>query len=378
MLAACVADPGTFDPTTTSGITSTLATSTTTTTVETTTTAATSQPFPEYELTSGDCVIGGPPEGGQPTVVIDGTLYGLDMDALSAECLVETAESTDIEWGPLGDRIRIRWEIVTDESRFSLDQAEWLEWTAPTGSRIVAVDSERVWKVDMSGQEDVDITFLEDNSELAYHPAGEHLLTIGTNSDGQYGLWLSTNQGTDPVLLAFDEGATMGDPAWTWLGEPLFVARHLNGAWHIHRVELTAEGGLAGPVIVESESSIDMLGPARHDPVMLAYRSGGTAGEWCVDGAHAMVNGVDIPEPVASLTSTPAGWLSGEQLLVVTFPDGCDAPADLWIFSAGFCPGSTYGVTPVISGITAAAAREAAPQPPPPPDFTGIIDPAPA
>jgi hypothetical protein len=90
------------------------------------------------------------------------------------------------------------------------------------------------------------------------------------------------------------------------------------------------------------------------------------------------VNGIDVPEPVASMTSTPVGWLSTERLLLLTYPNGCDSPADLWSFSAGFCPGSVYGVTPVISGVDAAGAREAAPIPPPPPDFTGIIDPGPA
>jgi hypothetical protein len=121
-----------------------------------------------------------------------------------------------------------------------------------------------------------------------------------------------------------------------------------------------------------------MLRPARYDPIMLAYRLDGRQGVQCVEGAHVGVNGIDVPEPVASMTSTPVGWLSTERLLLLTYPNGCDSPADLWSFSAGFCPGSVYGVTPVISGVDAAAAREAAPTPPPPPDFTGIIDPGPA
>jgi hypothetical protein len=232
--------------------------------------------------------------------------------------------------------------------------------------------------VDLGDLTESDITFLSENEAAAYHPAGEHILVIGTNAEGQYGLWLATNQGGDPLLIAFDELAEMSVPEWSWLNEPMFIAKHINGPWHIHLVELSAEGSLEGPVVLETDESIDMLLPARHDPIMLAFRSGGVTGVTCVEGSHAGVKGVDLPEPVASLTSTPLGWLSAERLLVMTYPNGCEAPGDLWSFSAGFCPGSVYGVTPIISGIDSAAAREAAPLPPPPPDFTGIIDPAPA
>jgi hypothetical protein len=233
-------------------------------------------------------------------------------------------------------------------------------------------------KVSVDDLTEIDITFLGDNIEAAYHPAGENVLVVGTSVDGQYGMWLATNQGEDPLLLAFDELATMYEPTWTWLGEPIFIAKHVDGPWHIHRVELTADGALDGPIVLETDQPIDMLRPARYDPIMLAYRLDGRQGDQCVEGAHVGVNGIDVPEPVASMTSTPVGWLSTERLLLLTYPNGCDSPADLWSFSAGFCPGSVYGVTPVISGVDAAGAREAAPIPPPPPDFTGIIDPGPA
>lgn len=381
-LTACL--PG-ADPTTTAS--SSPVSTTTTAPVSTTTASATSttvdvDTVPLVDVAdlpaTAACSLDEAPPGGEATVVVAGRLYGLGPGWESPRCLIDTAETTDIEWGPLGDRLRIGNQVRGPDLRIAVDGAGALEWTAPTGSRIVAVSPERVWKVDVDGSGETDITFLDTTKEVAYHPAGTHLLAIGTDLNGQHGLWLATNEGLDPLLIAFDEGAIMTEPAWSWLGEPMFVAAHSDGRWHVHRVEITLEGGFTGPIVVELEESIDRLTPARHDPVMLAYRQGGTVGADCVEGARAMVNGVDLPEPLSSLTSTPVGWLSTERLLVLAYPEGCDGPADLWSFSAGFCPGSEYGATYIISGVDGAAAREAAPPPPPTPDFTGIIDPAPA
>lgn len=63
-----------------------------------------------------------------------------------------------------------------------------------------------------------------------------------------------------------------------------------------------------------------------------------------------MVNGVDLSDSLASMTSSPVGWLSAELLLVVAYPDGCQGHADLWSFSAGFCPGAEYGAHLIIEG----------------------------
>ncbi len=311
-------------------------------------------------------------------MLVDGRLYGLGPDGISPRCLLADVTSTDIEWGPLGDRVRIGDQIVTDSGQVGLFGANSLEWTAPTGSRIVGVSPGRLWKLDLEDGTETEITFLEETEKVSYHPAGLHLLAVGTSFDGQYGMWLATNQGTEPLLLAFDEGATLSDPVWSWLGEPLFVASHFDGNWHVHRVELTSDGALEGPIVVESESPIDLLKPSSHDPVMLAYRLAGVEGEECVDGSHVGVKNIDLPEPLTGMTSTPIGWLSVERLLILAYPDGCDARADLWSFSAGLCPGSVYGASMVISGVDGAAARQAEPPAPPPPDFTGIIDPAPA
>jgi hypothetical protein len=380
ILAACASGA---EPTPTTGTgqsTTTVAPAPTTTNAVTTTSPAVHEPVTEVSALPVDtgCVLDDVPTGGEATVLSGGRLYGLGADWLTPRCLVDGVVGSDFDWGPMGDRIRVGTRVIDGADEHALADAEQYEWTGPTGSRVVTVTSGNVAKIDIADGSVVDITFLDATEGLAYHPAGTHVLALGTDFNGQYGLWLASNEGADPVLLAFDEGATMSEPVWSWLGEPLFVAHHFDGTWHIHRVELTEEGALEGPIVVESTRAIDMLTPARHDPVMLAYRLDGSTGSRCVDGSRATVNGADLPEPLASLTTTPIGWLSTERLLIMAFPDGCDLPGDLWSFSAGLCPGSVYGAELVIQGVDWAAARETAPQPPPSPDFTGIIDPAPA
>ncbi|HEY5889892.1 MAG TPA: hypothetical protein VIW94_04210 [Acidimicrobiia bacterium] len=381
-IVALACTGGTADPSTTTvvpGTTTTSAVASSTSTSEmatTTTTVAVS--FPAFEFPDGPCQLDGPLTQGEVTVLIGTTFYTLGPDNSAPRCLLEEVTSTDVRWNPTGTALIAGKTAVGDDFEYSYPLATDLSWTFPTGSSVVVFTTDQLWKVAVDDGTQTDITFLAVTDAVAYHPAGEHLLAVGTDLSGQYGLWLATNQGTDPLLLAFDEGATLSDPAWTWLGEPVFVAAHDDGVSHIHRVELTSEGGFDGPIIVESDAPLDMLIPSPFDPIMLAYRTGGMSGESCVDGSHVAVSNVDVPEPLNSWTTSPVGWLPEERLLVLAYPDGCDSPADLWSFSPGLCPGSVYGAFPVIAGVSGAAARAPVPVPPPPPDFAGVIDPAPA
>ena len=381
--AACTGGSG---PATTVATTqpsgSTVTTATTVTTQPTappSTTPAADPLFDTGLLPEGPCAIDPVPEGGEPTVLVDDRLYGLGADLTAPRCLLEGGLDPDIEWGPAGDRVRIATTVHgSDFNAIEFDADSRLEWTAPTGSRIVVLSADSVTKVAVGGSDDViNITFLDETNSVAYHPAGTHLLAVGTDDFGQYGLWFAGNDGVNFTLIAFDEDATISDPVWSWLNEPLFVARHQDGRNHVHRVELV-DGNFEGPVVVETSDQIDLLKASPFDPVMVAYRLRGEPGKGCVEVSTAAVSGVDLPEPLASYTSTPVGWLSAERLLVLAFPDGCDSPAELWWFIAGFCPGSTYGAELLVTGVDGAAAREAVPVAPPSPDFTGVIDPAPA
>lgn len=325
---------------------------------------------------SGECAIDAAPQDGEATVLVTGRLYGLGADSVTPRCLVDTVASADIEWGPQGDRVRIGSSVMgSGVTVTKLRELQGWEWTAPTGSRMVEISRERLIKVSLDGSGTTDISFLEVTDDVAYHPAGTHLLAVGKRDD-QHGLWFATNQGNDPILLAADSDATLSSPAWLWTNEPVFIADH-GDVWHLHRFEVV-DGVFEGPVIVEGILPMDRLFPSPFDPVLIAYRLGADEPSICVEGAFAAVNGLDLPEELAGLTSTPVGWLSDERLLVLSYPDGCDSPADLWSFSAGFCPGSVYGAELLISGVVGAAARQARPTAPPSPDFGSLIEPAPA
>ena len=76
-------------------------------------------------------------------------------------------------------------------------------------------------------------------NRIRHLPPGGHPSARCRNGPfGQYGLWFGGNDGVNFQLIAFDEGATIAEPEWSWLNEPLFVANHGDDHWHIHRVEL--------------------------------------------------------------------------------------------------------------------------------------------
>lgn len=375
-----VEPPSSSVTTTTSGpaTSTTRRPTTTTSSLVATTTTSTPSIVDLAALPDGPCQIDDVPEGGEPTVVVGDRLYGLGADLATPRCLMEGVSSANLAWGPLGDRLITGHTVHgQDFETLSFEDAASLEWTAPTGSKVVVVGGDRLTKVSLDGSGEENIRFLDETESVAYHPAGTHMLAVGTDAFDQYGLWFASNDGVDFQLIAFDEEATIAEPEWSWLNEPLFVANHDDDHWHIHRVELV-DGDFQGPVVVESDLPIDWLTASPYDPVMIGYREGGEPGAVCTEGAAARVRGIDLPEPLMSYTSTPVGWLSLERLLVLAFPAGCLGEADLWSFSAGFCPGSTYGAELLISGIDGAAQREAMPTAPPAPDFSGVIDPAPA
>lgn len=324
------------------------------------------------------CDLGTTPADGEITVVVDGRLYGVAPETGQARCLVDGVDSTDISWGPQGDRLRIGDLVVSPEGAITLPPAAGYEWTAPTGMSVMLIEADRLSKAAVDGTATADITFLDVTDDAVYHPGGTRVLAIGTDDSGQYGMFMASNTGTDPTLLAFDEGAVLSEPGWTGAGEPVFVAAHEDGPWHIHKVVVTEDGFLDGPILEEGGFALDMLMASAHDPLLIGYRRSEAAGQGCLADGRTTVIGVDLPAPLSELTSEPSGWLPRERLVVLSYPGGCGNPADLWLFSAGFCPGSVYGASLIATSVDGAAARTIAPEPPPVIDVGSIIDPAPA
>lgn len=96
------------------------------------------------------------------------------------------------------------------------------------------------------GGDSTDISFLDRHDAVTYHPAGEHISTSGVAADGSYGLYLATNLGTKPQLLARGEAARfITNLRFTEDGRHLYyTARHGPRDWHLHRLSVGEEAKL--------------------------------------------------------------------------------------------------------------------------------------
>jgi hypothetical protein len=301
-----------------------------------------------------------------------GRLYSVPPEGGSIQCLVEGVTGA-VSWGPAADRV-----IVGDTAY--LPDGETLVvprgaiWTHPTGKRIVTIEEGRLYK--QEGDTRTEISFLAHHDSVAYHPAGTHVLVVGNTGDGSPGLWLATNEGQGAVLIAADEGAVLSSPAFTGAGESLFTASHADGLRHLHRVQPGGGGALEAVVLAESAADLGGVVASAFNQSLVAYVEG--SGGECKPDSRARVVEFELPDELAGLTSMPLGWLTLERLGILAFPDGCQAPADLWIFSAGMCPGAPYGATRLVTGVDSAGVRVVFPPPPPPPSADIIENTAPA
>jgi hypothetical protein len=319
------------------------------------------------------------------TVARDGLLFGLAYDGSVVRCLVDRlAPTAEFSWGPLGDRLLAGDTVIlADGSRYQPIQGLPTvepEWTTPSGVRLVYAVAGALLKSEADGSGTDDIGFLANHLEIAYHPAGTHYLVDGTSQDGQYGLWLVRNDASATVLVATDEGAILSSPDWTADGQIVFVADHDDGRHDLHRIFPSED--LASYDQLDLVSTDEWMGrvvASPFNPALVAYAVGGRSGRGCADGRRTEVVGVDLPEPLASATSLPVGWLPDDRLVVAAYPHGCGGTVDVWVFTSGFCPGTEYGAALLVSGVEGVAERVVMPPPPPSPeDFTNLPDPAPA
>jgi len=383
LLGSCTGSATTSTPGTTSTSSSAPPAITTTSTAAPTTT--TTVPALVERLPEAPCSFDPAPAEGEVTVARDGRVFGISPDGTIVRCLVdEVALTAELSWGPVADRLLAGdMVILTDGSRYQPIEglpAAAPEWTTPTGVRLVYVIDGVLLKSQVDGSGTDDVGFLANHFEVAYHPAGTHYLVDGTSEEGEYGLWLARNDASTTVLIATDEGALLSSPDWTADGQIVFVAAHDDGSHDLHRIFPSED--LAAYDQLDLASTDDWLGhvvASPFNPVLVAYAVGGEPGGGCADGRTTEVVGVDLPEPLASATSLPVGWLPDDRLVVAAYPDGCDGAIDVWVFTSGFCPGTEYGAALLVSGVEGVAERVVMPPPPPSPeDFTNLPDPAPA
>lgn len=319
-----------------------------------------------FEIT-GDCDGFGRMRNPQLSFVSGDRLFVAPPGTATARCALEVQNPLDVEWGPEGNRLHLG-----DLRRYgggraaSLeDDVESIAWSRPTGRSIVYVSEGRLMKVDAFGREPFDISFLADHDEVVYHPAGTHIAVTGTADDGTYGLWLATNVGEGPHLLAIGEDARrIFSLGFAHDGTTLYYAAKHANRYDVHSLRLALQDE-TGTTRDAELGTLDSADTEMGDVVVSEFADGRIAYSVgsCQEGTRTRVWDGSVTElggELAELSTEPVGWLPNGELLVLARRTGCDGEGTLFTW----LPAET---TRVVSGISAAGVRAALPPPPGPP-----------
>lgn len=307
--------------------------------------------------------------GSQVTFVLSGELFVARRNGHVARCVLEVPAPLDVDWGPKGDRV-----LFGDLRRYegdgvvSLDDmAESVAWSRPTGRAIVYVSEGRLMKVDAFGDQPVDISFLADHDEVVYHPAGTHVAVTGTSEDGTYGLWLATNVGEEPQLLAIGEDALrIFALSFAHDGTTMYYAAEHEDHYDVHSLRLAlrdAEGAIRDADLGTLDSATTEMADVVVSEFVadnVAYTVGS-----CEEGktTRVWVDGdvTELEGELAGLSTEPLGWMPNGELLVLARGSGCEGDGTLYAWSPD-------QATELITGVTAAGVRAVLPPPPDPPN----------
>jgi hypothetical protein len=313
-------------------------------------------------LPGGSCVFSPPASAGDVTFEVGTRMYELNQDAgNSITCLAELAAEHvgPFRWSPAGDRVLLNSATVFDGSQALptgyLTTNLGVTWSYPTGKALIApavADSHLLWRTAGQAATRTDISFLARTDIAVYHPAGKNIFAAGLGNDGTAGLFVASNRGQNPRLIAqLDDPNTaiteiVPDTSGTRV---YFVHDHRNGTFHVHALDLPA---LALTDITQATEPIAKLvaGTTQGSPV--AWRIGDCAGLTRTQVAVATGQVADQPGVFATLSTEPLGWIDGQRLVVSTRATGCVGPSDLWLWNI-----TTSTATPLVNGVGAASIR---------------------
>ncbi len=290
--------------------------------------------------------------------VAEGRAWALDLEGARLTCLFKVRDPGPFAWGPQGDRVLLGDLAVrgvepaaptfpaTDANPVAFD------WGHPIGLAVVFAER---------GDRTPEKRFMDDGRveplgslpggrylDVAYHPSGLALAFV-IDRDGQQSIWLSTNEGEEPVRLVFSMGGTrFTSIAFTPDGERLvWTAQHAGGYAQIHTMALEDRAGFTDGWRGDPEQ--------RASNLQLAPAGRSTAidvGTGCADRTATIVLGAKLGRPALPDVvepSTAIGWLDRSTLLVGV--GGCGEPLDLIAVDVA---GSQ---TPLVLGAEVAATR---------------------
>ena len=333
---------------------------TTITTVPATTAQPVQPAASTIALPAGACVFSPPTPESAVTFEVGTRLYSTTASSGITTCLSElTLDSVGpLRWSPAGDRVLLNSATVFDGTQalptgyFTTNTR--VSWSYPTGKALIApavADNHLLWRTTGKPETRLDISFLDRTDVAAYHPAGKNIFAAGQAADGTAGLFVASNRGANPRLIAqLDTPATTiteigPDPSGSRV---YFVHDHHNGTFHVHALDLPA---LTLTDVIEVASPIAKLTVGTTPSSAIAWRVGDCSGLTRTQVFNAGVV-VDQPAAFAALSTEPIGWLDPQQLVLSVRATGCAGPSDLWIWNI-----ATSAATPLVTGVDNAAVR---------------------
>ena len=319
--------------------------------------------------------LGRSPRVGQITLFENNQLRAFTPKGAGPTCLVLSDGALRMGnvnpplWNATGD-----WVIVDDRAlsrdgsittRLTEKRLEVPIWSRPTGSSVMWLTGDgRLMKRSSLGGKAADISFLARHDDVTYHPAGTHIATSGLENDGDYGLFLATNLGTDSTLIARGEAARfISHLQFTEDGRSLlYDARHAPRNWHLHRLSIGKD-----PVLETLDKG---TGPYEYvvspfNPFEVAwFESGDCAAGEPGTFTREYRRKFQIPRSFQEQNIHPVGWATPRKLVVRVATTGCGTaqPGDVYVLSESRAPvlidRENYGNVSI---------RVRMPSPPPPP-----------
>ena len=331
--------------------------------------------------------LGRPPGRGQITFLSEGRLIGVSPNGLRRTCLADLSSELLSggpfhSWNAPGDRLILAGNLVGSDTAIDPLPPKWAasEWSRPTGASLIRItNAGRLEKRSLEDGSVTDISFLARHDDVAYHPAGTHLAVSGEAEDGSYGVYITTNVGTEPQLLARGEESRFVDQLiFSQGGRSLYFVADHGKKVHLHRLSLNppSEGdtGTVQEVEFDTLSVADSISNLVVSPFTPPDAIAWTENGDCAAGQPSRLRSEGtgtiaephVPTGLMDRSIVPIGFLPTLRLVVHARSTGCSSaqPGEIYVLRRSGDPTLIEE-----QEVAAASVRFAHGPPPPPPDI---------
>jgi len=291
--------------------------------------------------------------------VADGRAWTLDPKSGKLACLFRVRRPGAFAFGPQGDRVMLAGLGIVGVPN---GEPTWppvgqtptvFDWGHPLGLAVVYASPSGAPEKRFMDTGDVEkLSDLPTGTyeSIAYHPSGLALGMIVDQGQRQ-GIWLSSNEGKNPVRLVFSRpDTTFSSVTFSPDGTQIWwIAQHAGALSEIHWMDLADRTTFQTVLSRGLSPTAHSLQLAPSGPLMSA-----TQGASC-EQEQAMVVDSQGAHPAIAAAGSPThalGWLDAKTLLVAS--GGCGQPESL---SAVVWSHGTGTATALIDGVDVGAPR---------------------